>query len=34
MLLAFLKAGAEISIIKEATGLSEEQIEAIRREID
>lgn len=34
MILAFLKAGAEINIIKEATGLNEEQIEEIRREIE
>ena len=33
MILAFLKAGAENKIIKEASGLSEEQIEEIRREI-
>ena len=33
MILALLKAGAEIKIIKEASGLSEEQIEEIRREI-
>ena len=33
MIIAFLKAGAEIKIIKEASGLSEEQIEEIRREI-
>ena len=32
-MLAFLKAGAEIKITKEASGLSEEQIEEIRREI-
>ena len=34
MILAFLKAGAEINMIKEATGLNEEQIEEIRREIE
>ena len=34
MILAFLKAGAEIDIIKEASGLNEEQIEAIRREMN
>ena len=34
MILAFLKAGAEINIIKEATGLNEEQIDEIRREIE
>ena len=33
MIIAFLKAGAENKIIKEASGLSEEQIEEIRREI-
>ena len=33
MILAFLKAGAENKIIKAASGLSEEQIEEIRREI-
>ena len=33
MILALLKAGVEIKIIKEASGLSEEQIEEIRREI-
>ena len=34
MILAFLKASAEINMIKEATGLNEEQIEEIRREIE
>lgn len=34
MILAFLKAGAEINMIKDATGLNEEQIEEIRREIE
>lgn len=34
MILAFLKAGAGIDIIKEASGLNEEQIEAIRREMN
>ena len=34
MIIAFLKAGAENKIIKEATGLSEEQIEEIRREME
>ena len=34
MILAFLKAGAKINMIKEATGLNEEQIEEIRREIE
>lgn len=34
MILAFLKAGAGIDIIKEASGLKEEQIEAIRREMN
>lgn len=34
MIIAFLKAGTEINIIKEATGLNEEQIEEIRREIE
>ena len=34
MILAFLKAGAEIKMIREATGLSEEEIEKIRREIE
>ena len=33
MILALLKAGVEIKIIKAASGLSEEQIEEIRREI-
>lgn len=30
----YLKAGAEIKMIREATGLSEEEIEKIRREIE
>ena len=34
MIIAFLKAGAEIKMIREATGLSEEEIEKIRREIE
>ena len=34
MILAFLKPGAGIDIIKEASGLNEEQIEAIRREMN
>lgn len=34
MILAFLKAGAGSDIIKEASGLKEEQIEAIRREMN
>lgn len=33
MLLAFLKAGVELRVIKEASGLSEEEIEKLRKEI-
>lgn len=31
MILAFLEAGADIQMIKKASGLNEEQVEAIRR---
>lgn len=31
LILGLLKAGAEISLIKEASGLSEEEIEEIRK---
>lgn len=34
MILAFLKAGVEIKVIQKASGLSEEQIEEIRRGIE
>ena len=34
MIFAFLKAGADIKMIKEASGLNEEQIEAICREME
>ena len=33
MIFAFLKAGAELRVIKEASGLSEEEIEKLRKEI-
>ena len=33
MIFAFLKAGAEIRVIKEASGLSEEEIEKLRKEM-
>ena len=31
MIFAFLKAGAELRVIKEASGLSEEEIEKLRK---
>ena len=34
MIFAFLKAGADIKMIKEASGLNEEEIELIRREME
>ena len=34
MIFAFLKAGADIKMIKEASGLNEEEIESIRREME
>ena len=34
MIFAFLKAGADIKMIKEASGLNEDEIEAIRREME
>ena len=34
MIFAFLKAGAEIRVIKEASGLSEEEIEKLRKEMN
>ena len=34
MIFAFLKAGADIKMIKKASGLNEEEIEAIRREME
>lgn len=34
MIFAFLKAGADIKMIKEASGLNEEQIETICREME
>lgn len=34
LILGLLKAGAEISLIKEASGLSEEEIEGICREME
>ena len=33
MIFAFLKAGADIRVIKEASGLSEEEIENLRKEM-
>ena len=34
MIFAFLKAGVDIKTIKEASGLNEEEIESIRREME
>ena len=33
MIFAFLKAGADIRVIKKASGLSEEEIEKLRKEM-
>ena len=33
MIFAFLKAGADIRVIKEASGLSEKEIEKLRKEM-